>query len=246
MHGWIEPFYERAEPAIEPGHIWSGQPIALPPRHGLKIGRIDPKDDGTLIFEVTGRGDELFGHPPIHSLGMTSDEALVLARATRGRPVIVLSVTAAAQELGTGGSPRDAGALVAGAESGAGAESRAGADSGAAADAGTAVAHAGTAVVVPLHAAARYDEDVRRRVSRYEFANAFYLPASERPRFGESVARLDHVQPVRSADLTEHRGVKLSADALDALVEWFVAYTTNRIPADSLILEYRREQLAGS
>ena len=51
---------------------------------------------------------------------------------------------------------------------------------------------------MPLHPAARYDEAVRRRISRYEFANAFYLPASERPRFEESVARLDHVQPVRA------------------------------------------------
>jgi hypothetical protein len=213
VHGWIEPFFERAEAAIEPGHIWSGQPIALPPRHGLKIGRVDPKDDAKLSFEVTGRGDDLFNHPPIHSLGMTSDEALVLARATRGRPVIVLSATVAASELEDPGAP--------------------------------AVGDAGSAVVVPLHAAARYDEDIRRRVSRYEFANAFYLPASTRPRFDESIARLDHAQPVRRADLGEHRGLKLSDDALDALLEWFVAYTTNRIPSDSLILEYRREQLAG-
>ena len=233
MHGWIEPFFERAEPAIEPGHIWSGQPIALPPQHGLKIGRIDPKDDGKLTFVVTDRRDDLFGHPPIHSLGMTSDEGLVLARATRDRPVIVLSVTAAAAALGPDG-PRGA-APVAGKASAA-----------VAAEAGAAgVAEAGTAVGVPLHAAARYDEDVRRRVSRYEFANAFYLPASERPRFDESVARLDHAQPVRAEDLTQHRGLKLSDDAFDALVEWFVAYTTNRIPADSLILDYRREHTGG-
>ena len=99
-------------------------------------------------------------------------------------------------------------------------------------------------MVVPLHAADRYDEQTRRGVSRYDFANAFYLPASERPPFAESVARLDHVQPLRRAELTEHRGVRLSDDALDALVEWFVAFTTNRLPGDSLILAYRREQLA--
>lgn len=38
----------------------------------------------------------------------------------------------------------------------------------------------------------------------------------------------------------------LSSDALDALVEWFVAFTTNRQLDDSLILEYRREMLSGS
>ena len=243
MYGWIEPFFERAEPAIEAGHIWSGQPIALPPRHGLKIGRIDPTDDAKLTFEVTGRGDDLFGHPPIHSLAMSSDEALVLARATRGRPVIVLSVTAAAALAADG--PRDDATPVAG-KAGAAAVGEVAA-AAAAGEVGAGVAAGeGTAVVVPLHPAVRYDEDIRRRIARYEFANAFYLPASTRPRFEECVARLDHVQPVLCADLTEHRGLKLSADALDALVEWFVAYTTNRIPSDSLILDYRREQRAGA
>jgi hypothetical protein len=210
VHGWIEPFFERAQPALAPGHVWSGEPIALPPSHGLKIGKIDPKDDSKLGFEVVGRGDDSFAHPPIHSLGLSSEEALVLARATRGRAVVVLGGTTTSQLLGGDGE-----------------------------------SDASPVVVVPLHQAERYDETTRRRVANYEFANAFYLPVSERPRFEESVARLDHVQPVPRADLTAHRGVKLSADALDALVEWFVAYTTNRLLDGSLILEYRRQQLAG-
>jgi hypothetical protein len=209
VHGWIEPFFERAAPAIEPGQIWSARPIALPPRHGLKIERVDPRDDGKLDFKVTGRGDDTFDHPPIHSLRLGSGEAAVLAKATRDRAVVVLGTSAAT--LSTEG-PRD---------------------------------DAGIATVVPLYPADRLDEATRRAVSRYEFANAFYLPACERPRLEECVARLDQVQPVRHADLGEHRGLRLSADALDALVEWFVACTTNRLPDDSLILAYRREQLAG-
>jgi hypothetical protein len=210
VHGWIEPFFERAAAAIEPGHIWSAQPIALPPRHALKIGRVDPKDDAKLDFKLVERGDGAYGHPPIHSLGLASDEAILLARATRDRPVVVLGAgSPAAGELGSDG-PRDA--------------------------------H--NAIVVPLHPAHRYDEATRRGVARYAFSNAFYLPANERPRLDESVARLDHVQPLPCAELTEHRGLKLSDDALDALVEWFVAFTTNRIPEDSLILAYRREQPA--
>ena len=210
MHGWIEPFLERADAAIEPGHIWSAQPIALPPRHALKIGRVNPKDDAKLDFKLVERGDGAYGHPPIHSLGLSSDEALLLARATRDTPVVVLGAAAtAAAQLGDDGP-------LAGEH----------------------------AMVVPLHAADRYDEQTRRGAARYEFANAFYVPASQRPRFAESIARLDHVQPVPRAELTGHHGIRLSADALDALVEWFVACTTNRLPGDSLILAYRREQLA--
>jgi hypothetical protein len=221
VHGWIEPFFERAQPAIEAGHVWSAQPIELAPTHGLKIGRVDPKDDAKLDFKVVARGDAQFGHAPIHSLGLRSDEAIVLARAARSRAVVVIGATAGAAHL-RGGSVGDG-------EGGHG-------------DDEAALA----AIVVPLYAADAYDADTRRRVARYDFADAFYLPASERPRSPESIARLDHAQPLRRADLLEHRGYKLAADALDALVEWFVAFTTNRLLDDSLILEYRRQLLDSS
>lgn len=100
-------------------------------------------------------------------------------------------------------------------------------------------------MAVPIYGADQYDESLRRRVSYYEFNNAFYLPANGRPAFDEGFARLDHVQPIAQSHLTRHRGLKLTSDALDALVEWFVAYATDRIPDDSVILEYRREMLAG-
>jgi hypothetical protein len=207
VYGWIDPFYEPAEAAIEPGHIWCDQPLELPPRQALKIDRVNPKDDAKLDFTLSARTPDTFEHPPVHSLGLGAGEGAVLARTTRNRPVVVLGGTTAT-ELGPDG------------------------------------AHdAGTAIVVPIFGAERYDEPTRRRIAAYAFTNAFYLPASER--LTESFARLDQAQPVFRAHLVEHQGLKLSSDALDALVEWFVAFSTNRRLDDSLILEYRREQLAG-
>jgi hypothetical protein len=210
MHGWIEPFYEPAESAIEPGHIWCDQPIYLPPRHGLKIERVNPSDDSNLNLTVCGRTADVFAHPPIHSMRLESSEAAVVAKAKRDRPVIVLGGMTATELL-----PRR-------------------------------TTHAGTVMVIPVYGADQFDEHTRRRISYYEYANAFYLPANKDPRFDEGFARLDHTQPVSADHLTRHRGVKLSADALDALVEWFVAFTTNRQMDDSIILDYRREKLSGS
>lgn len=210
MHDWIEEFYEPASAAVEPGHIWSDQPIYLPPRHGLKIERVDPRDDTKLDLTVCGRTADTFAHPPIHSLGLQSSEAAVVAKAKRDRPVIVLGGTSATEMLPSRTS------------------------------------HAGTVMVVPVYGADQFDERTRRRISYYDFTNAFYLPANGLPKFDEGFARLDHTQPVRTDLLTRHRGLKLSSDALDALVEWFVAFMTNRLLDDSLILEYRRGMLSDS
>jgi hypothetical protein len=203
VYGWIEPFYEPAAAAIEPGHIWLDHPVELPPREALKIDRVNPKDDAKVDFTLTERTPETFEHPPVHSLGLGLDQGLVLARAARSRPVVVLGGTGAAT-LGH---------------------------------------DAATAIVVPVFAAGAHDEPTRRRIAAYAFTNAFYLPKS--PPLAESFARLDHAQPVLRAHLSSHQGLKLSSDALDALVEWFVAFSTGRRQADSLILEYRREMLAG-
>jgi hypothetical protein len=99
-------------------------------------------------------------------------------------------------------------------------------------------------MVVPVYGADQYDEHTRRRISYYEFTNVFYLPAHGAPPFDDGFARLDQVQPVPQSHLSRHRGLKLSSDALDALIEWFVYCTTDRIPDDSVILDYRREMLA--
>jgi hypothetical protein len=203
MHGWIDPFYEPAGAAIEPGQIWSGHALELPAREALRIDRVNPKDDSKVDFTLAPFGPEAFAHPPVHSLRLSAGEAIAVTRAVHDRPLIVLGGTTTTQ--------LDAG---------------------------------GTVIVVPLFEAATYDEPARRRIAAYAYANAFYLPSSTRPAFPESLARLDQTQPVLRELLTGHHGLRLSADALDALVEWFVAFTTNRLPADSLILEYRREMLA--
>lgn len=100
-----------------------------------------------------------------------------------------------------------------------------------------------TVMVVPVYGADQFSEHMRRRIAYYEFTNLFYLPAHSNPTFEEGFARLDHVQPVHRNHLSRHRGLKLSSDALDALIEWFVAFATERQPTDSIIAEYRREML---
>jgi hypothetical protein len=207
VYGWIEPFYEPAEAAVAPGHIWCDQPLALPPRQALKIDRVNPKDDSKVDFTLSERTPDTFEHPPVHSLGLGAGEGAVLARTTRNRPVVVLGGTTAT-ELGPDGTH-----------------------------------DAAIAIVIPIFGAERFDEPTRRRIAGYAFTNAFYLPASAP--LPESFARLDQAQPVLRTHLVEHQGLKLSPDALDALVEWFVAFSTDRRLDDSLILEYRREMLAG-
>ncbi len=100
--------------------------------------------------------------------------------------------------------------------------------------------------VVPVYGSDQYDEDVVRRIRMYDFKNLFYLPASESPAFDEGYARLDHAQPVRRDLLRGHRGLKLTADALAALHEWLIGFSTGKIEPESLILQYREEQIAAS
>jgi hypothetical protein len=60
VFGVIDPFYEAAESAVEPGHLWCDQPIYLPPTHGLKIERVNPTDDRDLDLTVCGRTADSF------------------------------------------------------------------------------------------------------------------------------------------------------------------------------------------
>jgi hypothetical protein len=100
--------------------------------------------------------------------------------------------------------------------------------------------------VVPVYGSDQYEEGVVRRMRMYDFKNLFYLPASGSPAFDEGYARLDHAQPVRRDLLRGHRGLKLTDDALAALHEWLIAFSTGKIEQDSLILQYREEQIAAS
>lgn len=90
MYGFIEPFYEKCGRAIARGHIFNDQPVYLPATHGLKITRVDPQDDTQLEYEVCGRTDEIFNHPPVSSLGMESTEGAVIHKTKKDRPVVVL------------------------------------------------------------------------------------------------------------------------------------------------------------
>ena len=90
VYGYIEPFYQAAPAAREPGHIWSDQPVYMPPRHGLKLTRVNPSDDRDLDFEIVGRTADTFNHAPVHSLRLESSEALVVTRAKWDRPVVIL------------------------------------------------------------------------------------------------------------------------------------------------------------
>lgn len=209
MFDYIEPFYHAAEKAIEPGQIWSDQPIYLPPRKGMKVTRVNPKDDRDLDFKLCGRTAETFSHPPIHSVPLAASEAAVFAVAKKDRPVIVLG--------GLRGVEVSPGRDTSG--------------------------HNETAWIVPVYGADQYTEHMRRRMAYYEFTNLFYLPASRDPAFDEGFARLDHAQPVHLRHLSKHRGLRLAPEALDALLEWFVSYSTQYLPRDSLILEYRKERL---
>lgn len=210
MHGLIEPFYESSTASVEPGQIWSDQPVYLPARHGLKITRVNPDDDRNLDYAVGGRTAEIFDHPPVHSLTMESSEGAVIAKTKRDRPVIVLGGTSAS-EFSPGSKPR----------------------------------HAEIVMVVPVYGADQYDDQIRKRMSIYDFANVFYLPAESALGFDEGFARLDHVQPVCERHLTKHRGLRLTAEALAIFNEWLMTFLTSAKPADSVIEEYRRMVLDG-
>jgi hypothetical protein len=86
MHGLIDPFYEKCEPSVEPGQDWCDQHLYLPPSHGLKVTRVDPKDDRNLEYSVCGRTTEIFDHAPVHSLSMESSEGAVVAKTKRTGP----------------------------------------------------------------------------------------------------------------------------------------------------------------
>jgi hypothetical protein len=212
VHGFIDPFYRqvgRDEQTKEPGHIWLDQPIYMPPRHGLRISRVDANDDRQLEMAVCGRTDDTFNHPPINSLKLESTEAAVIAKAKKDRPVIILGGLSAAEPLAGAGS----------------------------------LSLAETVLCVPVYGGDQFTSAQRERIRAYECSNLFYLPADRDCGIDEGWARLDHVQPIASSMLSRHKGAALSDDALAALHEWFVHYATGEIDDDSLIVQYRRDEL---
>jgi hypothetical protein len=239
MHGWID-FYASAAAAVAAGQIWHGEALALPAAHGLRIDRVSASDDAraTVTFTERAGGEDGEGAGSATASASTGARAARPARAARSpraekaadHPPIkrlglrsdeaVAVVVARRQPLIVLGGAHAAELTADGARD------------------------ADTVLVVPVQATSTLPQPLRRRIAAYAFPNAFFLPAAPEHRFAEGVARLDQAQPLPRALLSAHAGVALTADALDALVEWFVAYSTGRRFEDSLIADYRRERLA--
>ncbi len=58
------------------------------------------------------------------------------------------------------------------------------------------------------------------------------------------MVRFDHIQALRRDHLRNRARAQLTTDALLALQDWLYHYLTGRLSADSLIGEYRSEELA--
>jgi hypothetical protein len=212
VHGFIDRFYDRAKQGqpdlIERGEVYEDQPVYLPSRHGLRITKVDPMDDRVLDFELTGRTEDIFNHPPITKPKLPSGEALIVGQAKWARPVIVLA-NEGFDLLAGPGIARPSGMFL----------------------------------CAPVYGGDQFEEEMRSRVRAYEYPNLFYLPESKVPLFGEGLVRFDHLQAIRRSDLRRRKPVRLSADALAAMEEWLFHYLTGRLPTDSLIAEYRAEEL---
>jgi len=212
MHGVIEPFYLPSKTGrpddIERGEIYEDQPIYLPSRHGLRITKVDPVDDRVVDFEVTGRTEDIFNHPPITKPKLPSGEALIVGQAKWQRPVIVLASEGFDVFAGPGAAR--------------------GADS---------------FLCAPVYGGDQFSAEIRSRVRAYEYPNLFYLPESGVPLFREGLVRFDHMQAIRRSDLRRRKPARLSEDALDAMEEWLFHFLTGRLPGDSLLAEYRSEEL---
>jgi hypothetical protein len=101
-----------------------------------------------------------------------------------------------------------------------------------------------TFLCAPVYGGDQYPEEMRKRVRAYEYSNFFYLPESKAPLFREGMLRFDHIQAIRRDHLRNRARAQLTADALLALQDWLYHYLTGRLSADSLIGEYRAEELA--
>lgn len=100
-----------------------------------------------------------------------------------------------------------------------------------------------TFLCAPVYGGDQYPEEMRKRVRAYEYSNFFYLPESSAPLFREGMVRFDHIQAIRRDHLRNRARTQLTADALLAFQDWLYHYLTGRLSADSLIGEYRAEEL---
>jgi hypothetical protein len=229
VHGWID-FYEPAAAAVAAGQIWLGEALALPVGHGLRIDRVSASDDARATVTFTERaGGEGGGATGRAASGARTARPARAAKATDHPPIKRLGLRSdeSAAVVVTRRQPL----IVLGGAHAAELTADGPRD-------------AETVLVVPVQETSALPQPLRRQIAAYAFPNAFFLPAAPEHRFAEGVARLDQAQPLPRALMSAHAGVALTADALDALAEWYVAYSIGRRFEDSLIADYRRERLA--
>jgi mRNA-degrading endonuclease toxin of MazEF toxin-antitoxin module len=76
---------------IRRGDIYEDQPVYMPARHGIRLTNIDPNDEQDPDFELCGRTEDIFHHPPLKRYHLESNEAWIVHKAKWARPVVVLS-----------------------------------------------------------------------------------------------------------------------------------------------------------
>lgn len=94
MDGLIDPFYVTARTdqhhRIEVGEFYLDQPVYMPPKYGLRINRVTAADEVDDV-DIIGRTQDLYNHPPVRRLRLGNDEALVVTKSKKNRPVLVLA-----------------------------------------------------------------------------------------------------------------------------------------------------------
>ena len=96
MHGLID-YFVATNPDADPndiasGHIFEDQPAYMPAEFGIRLLNLDPNGAGDPDFELCGRTQDIFEHPPTRRFGgLAYGEALVVSKAKWARPVVVLA-----------------------------------------------------------------------------------------------------------------------------------------------------------
>jgi hypothetical protein len=96
VHGLID-YYSVAHPDAGPddigrGDIFESQPAYVPADFGLRLTNVGESGEDEPGFELCGRTQDIFQHPPTRRFGgLAYGEALVVAKAKWARPVVVLA-----------------------------------------------------------------------------------------------------------------------------------------------------------
>ena len=96
MHGLID-YYAPTNPDADPddirrGDIFEDQPAYVPAEFGIRLTNLGPAGAGDPDFELCGRTQDIFEHPPTRRFGgLAYGEALVVSKAKWARPVVVLA-----------------------------------------------------------------------------------------------------------------------------------------------------------